>query len=190
MDAPSPTLHARAEHRGEPSWRNRAGRWVWGWAALLLMRPSPRRAFAFRAGLLRLFGARLGRGCHIYPGARIWAPWNLVCGDRVAIADEAVVYNAAPVRLDHDCVISQQAYLCTASHALDDERFEMVARPITIGARAWVCARACIGPGVQLGDGAVLGLAAVATSDLLPWTVYAGHPAMPLRPRRRISSAP
>jgi putative colanic acid biosynthesis acetyltransferase WcaF len=171
--------------RPSTSRASRAGRALWGVVVLLLFRPSPRPLHAWRAFLLRCFGARIGRHVHVYPGARIWAPWNLVCDDAAAIADGAVVYNAAPVRLGSHAIVSQDAYLCGATHDLDDPAFPMVCRPITLGAHAWVCARASVGPGVTLGEGAVLGLAAVATRDLDAWTVYAGVPARPLRPRRR-----
>jgi len=53
------------------------------------------------------------------------------------------------------------------------------------GAYAWVCARASFGPGVSMGDGAVLGLGSVATRDLEPWTVYAGVPAVKVKDRKR-----
>ena len=53
-------------------------------------------------------------------------------------------------------------------------------------AYAWICARASVAPGVQVGDGAVLGLGSVATRDLEPWTVYAGAPATKVKERRRI----
>jgi putative colanic acid biosynthesis acetyltransferase WcaF len=55
----------------------------------------------WRAFILRLFGAKLGRGCHIYSRAAIWAPWNLEAGDEAAIADGAIIYNQAPIRLTH-----------------------------------------------------------------------------------------
>ena len=38
---------------------------------------------AWRALVLRLFGAKLGRNCHIYSGAHIWAPWNLEIGNPI-----------------------------------------------------------------------------------------------------------
>src|SRR5579875_392231 len=78
---------------------DRARRLGWNLCRALLFRPSPRPLHAWRAALLRLFGATLGPGCHIYPAARIWAPWNLHCEDSVAIADGAEVYNPAPVHL-------------------------------------------------------------------------------------------
>jgi putative colanic acid biosynthesis acetyltransferase WcaF len=54
-----------------------------------------------------------------------------------------------------------------------------------VGARSWVCARASVVPGANVGDGAVLGLGSVATRDLEPWTVYAGVPAVKVRERVR-----
>ncbi|MES2099781.1 MAG: putative colanic acid biosynthesis acetyltransferase [Pseudomonadota bacterium] len=162
---------------------NRAARALWGLTHLLLVRFSPRPCHAWRAIVLRGFGATLGAHCHIYPAARIWAPWNLVCEDAVGIADGAVIYNPLPIRLGSHSVVSQDAYLCGATHDIDDAAFPMHSAPITIGRYAWICARAVVCAGINVGDGAVLGLAGVATRDLEPWTVYAGVPARALRKR-------
>ena len=164
---------------------NRAARALWTAACWLLVRWSPRPLHAWRAAVLRLFGAKLGPSCHIYPGARIWAPWNLICEDAVGIADGAVVYNPALVTLASHCIVSQDAFLCGATHDLDDPKFPMMSAPITIGRYAWICARAVVCPGVVVGEGAVLGLASVATHDLSPWTVNVGVPARYLRKRAR-----
>jgi putative colanic acid biosynthesis acetyltransferase WcaF len=185
ITVPAPAALARTLHAHQPGLLNKLGRVAWSVVWALLFRPSPRPLHAWRAFLLRCFGARLGAACHIYPGARIWAPWNLVCLDGAAIADEAVIYNPAHVSMGEYAIVSQQAYICTATHDFDDPAFPMVVAPISLGARAWVCARACVLPGVSLGDGAVLGLAAVATRDLEPWQVYAGNPARKLKSRRR-----
>jgi putative colanic acid biosynthesis acetyltransferase WcaF len=163
---------------------SRLARAAWGIVCLLLFRPSPRPCHAWRAFLLRCFGARLGSHCHIYPRARIWAPWNLRCGDAACIADDAEVYNHAPVTLDSHAIVSQQACLCSATHDMHDAAFPIVARPIRIGRRAWVCARATVMPGVSLGEGAVLALGSVATKDLAPWTIYGGLPARQIGMRR------
>jgi len=167
------------------SFGSKVARAAWAIVCVLLFRPSPRPLHAWRAFLLRCFGARLGANSRIYPGARIWAPWNLVAADAVGIADEAVIYNAAEVRLDSHAIVSQQAYVCTATHDFDDPRFPMIAAPIHIGSYAWVCARACVLPGVTLGEGAVLALGSIATGDLEAWQVYAGNPAKRIKQRRR-----
>lgn len=171
--------------RASTTLANRAARSVWALAYWGLVRFSPRPWHAWRALVLRAFGARLGPRCRVYPGARIWAPWNLVCDDAVTIADGAIVYNAALVRLGSHAVVSQEAFLCGATHDLDDASFAWRALPITVQAWAWVCARATVGPGVVVGEGAVLGLCSLATTPLQPWTVYGGVPARALRARRR-----
>lgn len=169
---------------------NRLLRAVWGFVYVVFFRPSPRPFHAWRAFLLRCFGARLGKNCHVYGRARIWAPWNLVCADAVAIADEAIIYNPSTITLGSHCTISQQAYLCGATHNYEDPRFPLVAFPISIGSYAWICARAAVQPGVSVGDGAVLALGSVATRELQPWMVYGGIPARKIKMRKKLTLAP
>jgi len=167
------------------SMRNKMARALWGMVYVFLFRPSPRPLHAWRASLLRLFGATIGPGCHIYPKARIWAPWKLKCEDVVAIADEAIIYNPSLITLGSHSTISQQAYLCGATHDYDDPAFPMISRPITIEPFSWVCARATVQMGVTMGTGSVLGLGAIATKDLEAWSVYTGIPARKVKDRKR-----
>jgi putative colanic acid biosynthesis acetyltransferase WcaF len=165
--------------------RNRLRRQLWNLVWLLLYRPSPRTFHGWRAALLRLFGARLGPNCHFYPSSRIWAPWNLICSDQVTASDDAQIYNPAPITLGSHALLSQEAYLCGATHDYNDPAFPLLAFTMQLGAYAWVGARASVAPGVNLGDGAVLGLGSVATRDLEPWSVYAGTPAVKIKARAR-----
>ncbi len=169
---------------------NRARRAVWGVCWLLLYRASPRPFHAWRSFLLRCFGAQLGPDCHFYPGSRVWAPWNLRCADHVAAADGAEIYNPSTLELGSHVILSQGSYLCGATHDYNDPEFPLTAYRMKVGAYAWICARASVGPGLNVGEGAVLGLGAVATRPLLPWTVYSGNPAVPLRTRERAGSTP
>jgi len=162
---------------------SRGRRLVWNISWLLLYRPSPRPMHAWRSTLLRLFGATLGPNCHFYPGSKIWAPWNLICADQVTAADGAEIYNPAPIELGSHSILSQGAYLCGATHDYDDPAFPLVAFRMKVGSYAWVCARASVAPGVNIAEGAVLGLASVATRDLDAWTVYAGSPAIKVKDR-------
>jgi putative colanic acid biosynthesis acetyltransferase WcaF len=167
---------------------SRLRRLVWGIACALLFRFSPRPMHGWRSFVLRLFGAKLGRHCHIYPGARIWAPWNLTCGEVVAVADGAVLYNPSPIYLGSHSTISQEAYLCGATHDYEDPDFSLTSSEIYIGEEAWICARATVQSGLRVGPGAVLALGSVATRDLEPWTVYAGVPARKIKQRTRRES--
>lgn len=164
---------------------DRLRRAVWNLCWLLLYRPSPRPLHGWRSLLLRLFGAEMGPNCHFYPGAKIWAPWNLRCADQVTAGDGAEIYNPAPMCFGSHVIVSQGAYLCGATHDYDDPAFPLLAYSMRIGAYAWICARACVGPGIEVGEGAVLGLGAVASRDLEPWGVYAGSPAVKVKERGR-----
>lgn len=90
-----------------------------------------------------------------------------------------------PTEVDFLCGEAVQlVHLCTGSHDIQDSAFPLVARPIEIKANAWVAAEAFVGPGVEVGEGAVLGARGVAAKSLLPWTVYVGNPARPVGQRR------
>ncbi|HZF29341.1 MAG TPA: putative colanic acid biosynthesis acetyltransferase [Gammaproteobacteria bacterium] len=172
--------------RPNTTFGSRLGRGLWLAVYVTLFRWSPRPLHGWRAFLLRAFGATIGPNAKIYPRARIWAPWNLECEDVVAIADDAIVYNPARVRLCSHSILSEQAYLCGASHDYTDRAFPTISAPITIGRYAWVCARASVQMGVTVHEGAILGLGAIATSDLEPWSIYAGIPARRVKARPRL----
>jgi putative colanic acid biosynthesis acetyltransferase WcaF len=165
---------------------NKIRRLIWNVCWLLLYRFSPRPLHAWRAMLLRAFGATMGPNCHFYPGSMVWAPWNLICEDQVTAGDKAEIYNPAPMRFGTHAIVSQGAYLCGATHDFNDVRFPLLAYEMSFGAYSWICARACVGPSVNVGEGAVLGLAAVATRDLEPWGVYGGSPAVKIKERTKV----
>jgi len=135
--------------------------------------------------LLRIFGAKMGRGCHFYPSGVVWAPWNLVCEDCCTLADRAEIYNPSLIYLESHCILSQQAYICGATHDYNDPEFPMISYATRLGAYSWICARASVSPGVQVGAGAVLGLGSVACDDLEPWTIYSGVPAVKVKARAK-----
>ncbi len=173
-----------AEYRGARSKfspGNRLARQLWSVVWLLLFRPTPRPLHAWRRFLLRAFGARIGERAHIYAGAKIWAPWNLVVGREAGIADGADIYNPEPIRIGARAVISQGAYLCGASHEYTSWDFPLIAAPITVHDHAWVAARVIVQMGVTIGEGCVVGAGSVVTRDMPAWTVCAGAPCRPIR---------
>jgi putative colanic acid biosynthesis acetyltransferase WcaF len=178
-------------HRASFSRKNRLARLVWQIVNVLLYRTSPRPMFAWRGLLLRAFGAQIGSGCHFYPAGKIWAPWNLTCEDCCTLADGAEIYNPSRIRLGSHCILSQYAYVCGATHDYNHPDFPMLSYQMHLGAYSWICARASVSPGVNVGAGAVLGLGSVATQDMEPWTVYSGVPAVAIKPRAKpVTSGP
>ena len=165
----------------EPSFTlgHRFQRQLWKVVYGLVFQTSPRPFHAWRAWLLRLFGAQLGEGCHVYPSVSIWAPWNLRLGNFVGVGDNVTLYCMERIEIGDYAVISQGVHLCGGTHDYNRANFQLVIKPIVIGARAWVCAEAFIHPGVTVPEGAVVGARAVVTRSLsIPWAVYAGNPAI------------
>ena len=168
------------------SLRNRLGRLAWGITSVALFRLSPRPLHGWRAFLLRCFGAKVGAGVHVYPGAKIWAPWNLELADECAIANGVTLYSQGKITVGYRAVVSQGAHLVTGTHDYNTPGFILITKPIHIGAHAWVAAEAFIHPGVTIGAGCVVGARSVVTRDMPDWMVCAGHPCIPLKPRIRI----
>lgn len=137
-----------------------------------------------RRVLLRLFGARIGKGVDIKPRVRVKFPWRLQIGDFSWIGEDVWIDNLAPVAIGDNCCISQGAYICTGSHDWRSPTFDLIVRPVLIECGAWIAARAVIAPGVTVREGAVLTLGSCAQSDLARWGVYSGCPAKLVRQRR------
>ena len=162
---------------------NKVARGVWNLVWLLLFRPTPRPMHAWRCLLLRLFGAKLGKAVHPYPSARIWAPWNLEMGDHSCLSENVDCYCVERVKIGAHSTVSQYSFLCAASHDYTSLEMPMIAAPITIGEHAWVTADVFVGPGVTIGDGAVVFARSSVFKDVAPWTVVAGSPAKFVKPR-------
>lgn len=177
--------HARPWEGGASfTMRNRVYRAVWAvtWAVLASWTPPQLRGW--RRWLLTRFGARMAPTANVYGSARIWSPANLVVMDYAAIGPRAIVYSMAPIRIEAYAIVSQGAHLCAGTHDIEDPNFQLMARPIVIGERAWIAAEAFVGPGVTIGAGAVLGARACAMRDVAEWTICSGNPAKVLRERR------
>lgn len=172
---------------GAPSFslRNRLTRAVWAvvWTIFASWTPPP--LHIWRIFMLRAFGAKIGAGCRVYRSVRVWYPANLVMGAQSILGPRVTVYNQGMVTIGERAIVSQGAHLCTGTHDIRDPSFQLVVRPITIGAGAWIAAEAFVAPGVTCGAGAVLGARGVAFADLEPDFVYRGNPAAKIKPRPR-----
>src|SRR3954468_16984248 len=108
-----------AEFHNPHSRRNQAGRLLWDVAHALLFRPTPWFMRRWRAWLLRRFGARLG-GVAVDGSARGWAPGRLAAGDEVYVDRDVNLYNVFGITVGDRVVISQGAFLCSATHDYRD----------------------------------------------------------------------
>ena len=156
---------------------------MWGCVWLMLYRPSPKVLHGWRRFLLRLFGARIGINAHPYPSAKIWAPWNLEMGDHSCLSENVDCYSVDAIRLGPHATVSQYSFLCTASHDYTDPTMPLITAPIIVEAGAWVASDVFVGPGVTIGEGAVVGARSTVFHNVQPWMVVAGNPVKVIRKR-------
>ena len=127
--------------------------------------------------MLRLFGAKIGRHVHIYPSVKFAVPWKLTVKDEVAIGNGVIIYNFGPIAIGFRATVSQFALLCAGTHDYNRADMPLVKPPIFIGEGAWICADAFVGPGVTVGDFAIVGARAVVVKPVAPFDVVVGNPA-------------
>jgi len=170
-------MDIEANRRSEKYTRGElVGRFLWA-ACTPLFRWSPRLCWGWRRFMLRLFGAKIGVQVHIHPSARIFLPWNLEIGDWSSVGFEALLYNLGPMKVGEGVTISQRAHLCGGTHKFREAAMPLVRASISVGDEAWICADAFVGPGVTIGDRAVVGARAVVMRNVDAGKIVAGNPA-------------
>lgn len=165
-------------NRRQTKWsaKEKLGRVAWG-LTYPMFRFSPRIFWGWRRFILRLFGAQIGSSAHIYPTVRIAIPWNLDLGAFTAVGDRVTLYSLGLITLGRNSTISQNSHICAGTHDLRDPTRPLLKTPIKIGSNVWICADAFVGPGVRIGDGAVVGARAVVMKDVGGHLIVAGNPS-------------
>jgi len=165
------------------STREKFGRIAWATVQGTLFRWSFHNWYGWRRTLLRAFGARIHGSANLRRTVLVECPWNLVIGSESSVGDRAILYCLGPVTIGRNVTVSQGAHLCAGTHDSRRRAMPLVRPPIAVGDEAWIAADAFVGPGVRVGEGAILGARGVALADLEPWTIYIGNPAAKVRAR-------
>lgn len=162
-------------------------RLFWNLTWLILCSWTPNILHHWRVFILRLFGAKIGKSNFIYPNCKIWAPWLLETENVVTIGPFVEIYNPGGLFIGHHSIISQNAFICGATHDYNSKNFDYVMKKILFEPYVWIGSRAIVLPGVCCKEGSVLGAGAVCSKNPEAWTVYSGNPAQPIKKRNNIS---
>lgn len=133
---------------------------------------------SFKSTLLRLFGAKVGKGLVIKPRVNIHFPWKLIIGDDVWIGEEAFLLNFEPLIIGNNVCISQRAFLCGGNHDFRDPTMSYRNGPITLLDGSWIGALVFIGPDVIVGVDAILAAGSVITKSVPNNSIFKGNPAV------------
>jgi putative colanic acid biosynthesis acetyltransferase WcaF len=154
--------------------------WFFG---LIVFRLTPRPCFGLRRFILRLFGARLGRGVRTYASTYVYFPWHLVVGDDSSLGEDVLVYNLGMITIGERVTISQRAHLCAGTHDYRDPALPLMKPPIDVGDDVWICADAFVGPAVVVHPRAIVAARAVVVKDVPAGMIVGGNPAKPIKAR-------
>jgi len=159
--------------RGAPRWKEA----VWTFVRFLFFQNAFPWSSPLRCALLRVFGAKIGRGVVIRANVNISFPWRLAIGDHVWIGEDVGILTLAPVTIESNVCISQRAYLCTGSHDFRREDFKLQVAPITVRQCSWIAAASFIAPGIEIGSGAIVSAGSVVFANVAPKMFVRGNPA-------------
>jgi putative colanic acid biosynthesis acetyltransferase WcaF len=144
-------------------------RTAWFFTNVLVLQ-SKGDPFTFaRKTALKVFGADIGANVIIRPGTRVKYPWKLKMGPNSSLGEDVWIDNIEKVEIGKRVVISQGAYLCTGNHNWRKKERPLTAEPIVIEDNVWVGAKSTIGPGVTIGENAVIKLGAVVKNSVEKW---------------------
>jgi len=139
--------------------------------------------YRLRRFFLRVFGSHVAKAVIIKPGVNVTFPWKLSIGENSWIGEEAWLLNLDHITIGANVCISQRVLLCTGNHDWSDPRFALLTRPIVVKDGVWICADVFVGPGVTIGENAVVTAGSVVTGDLPPGMICSGNPCAPVKPR-------
>lgn len=142
-----------------------------GWVSVVPGLPLP---------AVRNLGGTISLGnCLLYPGVRleVGSAATLSIGTGTYLNRGAEIIAWREVTIGRDCMIGWDAIIMdTDQHPIDGVSRD---RPVTIGNRVWIGARAIVLKGVTIGDGAIVGAGAIVTHDVAKGGIVTGPAATP-----------
>ncbi|MBF9032042.1 sugar O-acetyltransferase [Rhodobacterales bacterium HKCCE3408] len=140
-----------------------------------------------RGAMARELHALLGS---VGDGAMIEAPFHCAYGTNIHLGAGAYInalgciLDTGTVTIGRRTLIGPGVHIYCAEHAVEPDRRAAgleIARPVSIGANAWIGGRAVILGGVTIGENAIVGAGAVVTRDVPAGATVVGNPARPVR---------
>lgn len=121
-------------------------------------------------------GAKVGANCNLC--AHTFVEGDVVIGDNVTIKNGVYLWDGT--RIEDNVFIGPNATF-TNDVMPRSKVYPETYSGITVRRGASIGANATILPGVEIGEGAMVGAGTVVTKNVDPWTVVVGNPARVLR---------
>jgi acetyltransferase-like isoleucine patch superfamily enzyme len=144
-----------------------------------------------RKAFYRLFGMKIGYGSSIHMMARIYDPRHIVIGEDTIVGERSSLdgrkqlpnSNGGLTIGDHTDIASE-VMIWTSQHDIHDPNFKAIEEKVTIGDYVFIGPRSIILPGVNVGDGAIIGAGSIVTKDVESFSIVVGSPAKKIGERK------
>jgi putative colanic acid biosynthesis acetyltransferase WcaF len=133
-----------------------------------------------KPGVLRLFGAKVGKRVLIRRGFKIQFPWNLTIGDDCWIGEDVWFISHEKIRIGSNVCISQRSIICSGGHDYRSASLVYAHKPIEIKDGAWVCLDAKVLPGVTIGECSVVSAGEVVRKSIPDYSMLVGGEVRPI----------
>lgn len=137
----------------------------------------------FKSFLLRLFGAKVGKGLVIKPYVHIKYPWFLQIGDHSWIGESVWIDNVSNILIGAHVCLSQGVLLVGGNHDFSKKSFDLIVHPIVIEDGVWLGAKSIVCGGSICRSHAVLAVGSTFSGTMEPYSVYRGNPAVKIKDR-------
>ena len=167
-------------------WYKPGGRFrktAWYFINIIFFKSSLFPFYGVKVLLLKMFGAKIGKGVLIKPNVNIKYPWLLSIADHVWIGEKAWIDNLAAVTIGSNTCISQGALILCGNHDYTDTRFGLIVKPIVLESGVWIGAGAIVPGGSICKSHAVLAAGSVCSGVLESYSIYRGNPAVKIKDR-------
>lgn len=131
----------------------------------------------WRVFLLRLFGAKIGRGVYLSPKSKILIPWNVEIGNYSSLDDYAFLRSTGKIIIGDYVSIAMYAHIVPGGHNIRSRQFENNATFVKIGNGCFIGADSFVGRSVTIGQFSVVGARSVVLKDVPENSVAIGYPA-------------
>jgi len=156
---------------------------LWWMVQATLFAWSPQVMYGWRRFLLRLFGAKIGKGVLIRSTAKVTYPWNVEIGDYCWIGEDNVLYSLGKITIGNHVAFAHKVYINTGGHDYTKPSFDIFAEPVVIEDECWLTNDVYVAPGVTIGKGTIIAARSSVLKNIPGNKICVGTPAVPIKDR-------